>query len=514
VLPAAAGVRDLQHRHRRPRSGRTPPAAGPVAAMVLAPRFGSLRHRGRPTLGGQLAAVAKRLGVNPHPWQRLVADVSLELVPRRDRAGLRLAAGDVGVIVARQTGKTSLVAARAILQCRLPDMAAVARRVGVDRIRPQRVAYLAQDRAAALSRWHEHVDLLMASPYAGEVARVVLQRGDEAVRFVNGSTYQVLTPSRTGARGFALDLAVIDEAMAHDVELLAAVGPTMAQRDSATGCIGAQLVVVSSAGDERSTLLAAQRELGRRAVAEGDTTRLWFEWSMPDDADPLDEAVWRATIPTLGRRDGIGLEFLRRAAETMGAEDFAREYLCRHSVRPVARALDVEAWDRLAPAGVGVSPVLAVDAAWDRSAAAIVAAGGDGDRIGVEVVEARAGTAWLAETVERIQTRWPSPVVVDRSGPAGSLVDTLERRGVNVLAVAGRQIAEAAATFADLVDSGRLGHAGDPRLSTAVSAATRRRYGEAWCFDRHTGTDTSALIAASLAAWAVATDAILIPAVW
>ena len=41
-----------------------------------------------------------------------------------------------------------------------------------------------------------------------------------------------------------------------------------------SGRIGSQLVVVSSAGDHRSTLLAAQRELGRRAVAEGDTCPL------------------------------------------------------------------------------------------------------------------------------------------------------------------------------------------------------------------------------------------------
>ncbi|WP_410968702.1 hypothetical protein, partial [Salmonella sp. SAL4443] len=75
-----------------------------------------------------------------------------------------LAASNVGVIAGRQTGKTTLAAARMALQCLLPDLPTVPGIVGIDRIRPQRCAFTAQDRAAALGRWHEHVDLVMSSP--------------------------------------------------------------------------------------------------------------------------------------------------------------------------------------------------------------------------------------------------------------------------------------------------------------------------------------------------------------
>ena len=182
------------------------------------------------------------------------------------------------------------------------------------------------------------------------------------------------------------------------------------------GCIGAQLVVVSNAGDERSTLLNEQRELGRRAALEGDTSGCGSSGRAPDDADPFDEDVWRATIPTLEQPDGIGLEFVRMEAESMRLDDFRREYLCVHTARPVARVIDPVVWAALpgdeldADAGV----VLAVDAPQDRSSAAVVAAGrlGDDDDdvvIAVEVVEQRPGAEWVAGYVADARRRPITP---------------------------------------------------------------------------------------------------------
>jgi hypothetical protein len=471
-----------------------------VRSALVPPRIGTARRPRRPTLGPMLAEVAGRMGVELHPWQRHVADVSLELVRRRNR--WRLAAGSVGVVVGRQTGKTMLAACRIALQCLLPSLEVP--RCG--RVRSQHVAFTAQDRNAALARWHEHVDLLMASELAAEVGRVVLQRGDECVQFVNGSTYRILTPSRGGARGWALDLAVVDEALMHPVELLAAIRPTMAQRDGARGCIGAQLVVVSNAGDERSTLLVEQRELGRRAAIERDDSRVWFEWSAPDDADPTDEDVWRATIPTLGATDGIGLEFLRAEAESMRLDDFRREYLCVHTARPVAAVIDPHVWARLPSdeLDAGSRVVLAVDAALDRDVSSVVAAGElDNGLIAVEVIEQRHGSEWVAGYVAEVARRHHAPVVVDAYGPLSAVIGQLGRiGGVRVRPVRIGQVVDAAAGFCDLVASRRIAHMRDPRLDDAVANVTRRKVGDRWKFARSADVDVSALVAASLAAWA------------
>jgi len=480
---------------------------------LVAPRIGSVRHPRRATLGPLLAEVAAGLGYRLHDWQAHVADVSLELVRRRGPGSrLRLAAGTVGVVVGRQSGKTLLCAARAALQCLLPDLSEAAEVVGADSIRPQFVGYLAQDRSAALRAWHEHVDLLVASPLADSVERVVLQRGDECVRFVNGSSYRIVTPSRTGARGLSLDLVVVDEAMAHDVELLAAVSPTMAQRNGAAGCVGAQLVIVSSAGDARSTLLAGQRELGRRAALEGDTSRVWFEWSCEDDADPLDEDVWRATIPTLGRRDGVDVEYLRMSAETLGADAFATEYLCRAARRDPAKLIDPAVWAALPADELDehCRVVFAVDASPDRSSAAVVAAGhlddDDGESaVAVELVEYRDGPVdWVARYVAGLAVRHNGPVVLDGYGPLSSIVGQLTRApGVRVRTLRVGDVVDAAAGFCDLVTAGRLAHMDDPRLADAVASAGRRRVGDRWAFSRSGPTDISPLVAASLAVHAV-----------
>ena len=459
------------------------------------------------------------MGLDLYDWQRHVGDVSLELVRRR-RPGsrLRLAASTVGVVVGRASGKSTFAACRATLQCLLPELPEVAARVGLARVRPQRVAMTAQDRANALARWHEHVEILMGSELADHVERVVLQRGDEKVRFVNGSTYEVVTPSRNGPRGRHVDLVVIDEALAHEAWLLSVLRPMMAQRDSARGCIGAQLLLVSNAGDDRAELLNDARELGRRAVAERDTSRLWFEWSAPDGVDVYDENVWARTIPTLEVADGIGLEFLRVEAETMPLDDFKREYLCVHTSRPSDRVIDPVVWAGLPRDELNRESqiVLAVDATRDRTAAAVVAAGrldedDEHSVVAVEVLEQRPGAEWVAGYVARISADNNAPVVVDAHGPLSSIIPVLERSAAWVRPVRVGDVVDAAAMFCDLVATRRLAHQVDPRLADAVAGVGRRKVGDRWAFSRHGDTDISPLVAASLATWAVETEKFPMP---
>ena len=62
----------LQRSQGRPGRAATTPATPAVAAMVT-----------RETLGGAVAEVAEALGTPLMPWQRQVADVAMELDPRR-----------------------------------------------------------------------------------------------------------------------------------------------------------------------------------------------------------------------------------------------------------------------------------------------------------------------------------------------------------------------------------------------------------------------------------------------
>jgi hypothetical protein len=465
-------------------------------------------------LGGELARVARTLGDGLNTWQRHVGDVSLELEAsvRRGRRLRRLSARYVGAVVPRQCGKSYVVRARAVLSCVLPELE-VGRLVG-GRVGAQHVGWLCQDRAAALRPWLECVDAVMSGPYRELVRKVRLQRGDEVVAFGNGSTLRPVTPSRTGPRGHSFDLVVLDEALAHDAALLAALAPTQAARDSAPASLGAQLFVVSTAGDERSTLLHRLGELGRRAVLTGDDERVWFEWSTTDADDPYDPAVWRATIPTLDRAGGISSAFVALQAEALDVAEFRREYLCLHSARPADPVLDVDGWLEAPRAPVdGDSVVFAIDATPACTSSALVVAAPAVDGYAVDVVDARPGVEWITPAVVERARRWAAPVVVVVSGPVGWLIPRLEGAGVDVVAVQGRDVLAAAAGFAELVAGRHVAHRRDPRLDSAVDAARRRHSGDRWAFDRSAG-DLSPLVAASLAVWALEAGRVLQVAVW
>jgi hypothetical protein len=476
------------------------------------PRIGTPRHPERPTLGAVWATVAAGVGFVPHVWQQHRADVSYELVPCD--AGMRLAAKSSGTMVGRQGGKTAAAAVDVTFRAIAPSLPEVAEAVGHP-IGPQYIAFTAQDRANAFTQWAEHVDLIMASEYAELVrGKPVRKNGSECLNFVNGSWYRIVTPSKDGARGLSLDLAVIDEALTHKAWLLNAIAPTMAQRDGARLSFGAQLMVISNAGDEDSELLNMQRELGRRAVAEGDRSRVWFEYSCADDADPLEPATWAATIPTYEQPDGISREFLTLQAETMGTDAFAREYLCRTVWSQNRRVIAPDAWADLPHIVLHPDPraVLAVEVPTDRSSAVVVAAARDGEHIGVELVDQRPGVDWVVERVADLAARTRCRVVLDRYGPASPLAAGLEQAGVKVVAVSSHDVADAAAGLVDAVTARRVGHVGDVRFQDAVSVLGRRQRGDRWVFDRH-GGDVSAIVAASLAVWLVEARPARIPAI-
>ena len=99
--------------------------------------------------------------------------------------------------------------------------------------------------------------------------------------------------------------------------------------------------------------------------------------------------------------------------------------------------------------------------------------------------------------------RWsPTCVVLDAGSPAGALLPDLDRLGVDVSRVAGREAAQAAVAFAAAVAEGTLRHLDQPGLGVAVGSARRRMVGDLWAFGRRGSfTDISPLVACSLAAW-------------
>jgi len=450
------------------------------------------------------------MGFEFHEWQTHLSDVSLELVPRENphpgQSNVKLAALDVGCLVNRQGGKTAWCVARIAAQCLLPSYPDIARNVfGLDAIAKQSVAYTAQARINAVAKWNEHVQIMQeCKSIDDQIVNVARSNGRECVTFRNGSTYRPITPNRQGARGLTLDLCIVDEALTHPFWLLPVLHPMLAQRNSATGCIGAQFVVISNAGDDDSELLNRMQELGHQSITRESTNRVWLEWSCAPDADVFDESVWRATVPTLDQPNGIELEFLRSEAETLLEDQFAREYLCRRSVATTNQIIPQDLWNEGYRTDVVVpmdTIALGLDVRMDRLGASLVACGPVDQYLPIEVVEARSGLDWVLERTIEVAQRWNAPVAIDVAGPAANLIPSLVSAGLTLELLQTQQVTHAAASFYDGVIAKRITHLNDHRLNDAVAGASRRAVGERWAFDRRGLADISPLVAASLATW-------------
>lgn len=483
-----------------------------MVGTFLPPRLGTSRNLSRETLGGYVAGIGKQMGFDFHDWQRHLSDVSMEIIPRASvMEGVstnRLSAQYVGCMVGRQSGKSAWCSARIVAQCLLPNQVDIAESVfGIREIRPQHVVYTSQSRTNAVQRWMEHVAVMKSAEWlAAEIADVRLAQGRECMTFRNGSTYRPITPNRTGARGLTLDLAIVDEALAHPLWLLGVLRPTMAQRDSASGCIGAQFVVISNAGNDDSELLNRMQDLGIESLDNPDSRRVWMEWSMDPDSDPFSESTWLATMPTLNQPNGIDMEFLRLEAETMLEDQFVREYLCRRSVATRDQIIPSDLWMEGNRGDVFVPVdrvVLGLDVRMDRLGASLVACGPVNEYLPVEVIESKMGLEWVIPRTVEVAANAGAPVAVDVLGPAANLIPALANAGVELVPLNKGQVTAAAATFYDAVVTRRICHMNDHRLNDAITGASRRAVGDRWVFDRRGERDISPLVAASLAVWAV-----------
>lgn len=426
------------------------------------------------------------------PWQRQVADTALEVDPETGRLAYR----QVTLTVPRQSGKTTLILALAVHR-------ALA-------LAPSRIVYTAQTRLDARKKWEDdQLPILARSPFGegGRFYKVRKSTGNEAVIFVNGSHYGIMSVTKKSGHGPTIDMALIDEAFAQeDSRLEQAFKPSMITRESP------QTWIVSTAGDESSQFLRSKVDAGRAKVQAGVTGRnAYFEWSAPEKAGADDPAVWRGCMPALGFT--VSEDAIRADYESMVSEgklsEFRRAYLNQWLDEVPAEWLVIprQAWEdlkveRLVMRG---QVTLAADVSpRDRSGAiAAVWQRGDGN-VDVEIVEHRPGTAWMPQRItELVRKHRPAAMVIDK-GPGHSLVDALTALGVEVTCPDVGEVADGCARFLDAVlDSRSVRHDGDASLTTAVAGAVRRDLGDRWAWARKAPVvDISPLVAVTLAFWA------------
>jgi hypothetical protein len=274
-----------------------------------------------------------------------------------------------------------------------------------------------------------------------------------------------------------------------------------------------QLWVVSTAGTARSAYLRGKVDAGRARVAairRGGVA--YFEWAAPEGADPADPRTWRACMPALGRtvREAtIAAEF-----ERLELADFCRAYLnwWPGAIPADWLVISEAAWRALAdPRSQAVDPVaFAADVTPERSNAAIAVAGQRLDGLGhAKVVDHHPGIGWVVPRLLQLHQRWaPCAVVVDPTGPAGSLIAPLEAAGIEVVKPTMREAAHAAGDLFDAVTEATVRYVPRPALDAAVAGAQQRPLGDGWAWARKgLSVDICPLVALTLARWGHATRA-------
>ena len=472
--------------------------------MTLRPRWGTPRRPEYPTRGGLDREVARLLGWEFFDWQNDTVDVAGEYHPQTSLPLYRT----VGIGVARQNGKTTLVCARIARQLIPPR---------------QTVAYTAQDRGLARTKWDEHVNVLMDTPFAERVARVDRTNHREMLVMDNGSRYMPVTPSsRKAGRSLSIDLAVVDEAHAHrDMGVISAIQPAMAARPHA------QIWILSNAGNSESGLWQHYTDLGRLEVDNPASTLCWFEYAADPDADQFDPAAWAEANPSLGRPGGVLETALADGALTMDRDTFFREHLNVWMDSDRVTGIDAVTWaacrrDDLVPLehvcfGLDFTP--------ERDRGALGVAGEltlDGELVTpVELVEAGSDLERMVARAAEVANTWDGLITIDRGNPAASAIPALEKAtrrpdGTNrVRLIPLSELVRACGDFYDAAKRASITHRGDYRLSDAVTSAKRRNVGEAWAWARRGNADISPLVAVTLARWGVVSaPEALVPKVW
>lgn len=430
------------------------------------------------SLGDEAVDFAAQAGLFLDPWQQLVLRESLGMT-----SGGKWSAPQVGLLVPRQNGKGSVLEARELF--------------GMFVLGEELIIHSAHKFDTSQEHFLRMQNLIEGNPdLSRHVKSILTANGKESIILRNGNRLKFKARTISGSgRGFSGDLLVLDEAMILPEQALDAMLPTLITRANP------QTWFTSSAGTDDSAALWRIVKRGR----ENAPRLAYFEWGCATGVDVEDRRTWAEANPGIGHR--ISLQALEDDFDQMTQDGFAREHLgVWDDAARRTLVIDLDAWTVLEDASSAlVDPVVfAVDVSPDRSRAAIAAAGSRADgRLGVEVVEVGAGTAWVrARLLALIRDHTPSAVVVDPGSAAGSLLPSLAEDGFTPTLTSTREVGQAFGMFLDAVTAGDLRHLGDPILRDAIAGAKKRPIGDAFTWDRKNyAIDVTPLAAATLALW-------------
>lgn len=352
------------------------------------------------------------------------------------------------------------------------------------------------------------------------------------IQMNNGGFVRYRARTETGGRGLGGDLVILDEAFALTPGQMDSLIPTLSARPNPQ-------TIYTSTPPPDAALGEVWMNIRERGES-GEPGLLWASWgTTQQDVDVNDIEEIKRSNPAFGYR--ITRATVARERGQLGPVGFRRERMGLWPERPTTDVvISPQEWEAAKVAAVRPPDcAFAIDVSPDRKWSAISMAGrlADGSIV-VQVVDHRAGTAWLAERIPQLHERWnPWLWAVDERSPAATLLDKktgdmiirakgaepddppvlvikrfrpeppmegepvkIPHRG-QLVVMSSVDAATAWGLFVDGVRQTTVHHVDDGVLNGAVRGAKPRKLGDGSAWARRGDTDISSLVASTEAAW-------------
>ncbi|NKV19207.1 hypothetical protein GS913_06425 [Rhodococcus hoagii] len=444
------------------------------------------------TFGPEAAQFAARYGLVLDPWQRLVLDDWLGF-----RLDMKWSSSRCGLSVPRQNGKNGVLEVRELF-----GMVGLGERI-------LHTAHEVKTARKAFKRLQHFFGSEKNDPDAkfpelnALVEEIRSTNGQEAIVLKNGGSIEFVARSKGSARGFTIDVVVMDEAQELADETLDALMPTT----RAAPLKNRQLIFTGTPPGEKDNGEVFTRRR-QNTIDQKSSRSCWHEWSCADGVDYDDPQAWAQANPALGFR--LDAETVQEDRDSLSDNGFARECLGMWSAATSRGPIDATSWGVCAELDSQIvgAPAVAVDIAPDNRVASIGVAGRRADgRPHVEMVENRAGIGWIVDyLVAMNRANRLRCIVIDSGSPAKVLIEPLEAKGLPVRKTDAGYMGTACADIYRKVMSGELAHIDQPTLNTAVADVRKRNIGSEglWGWNRkNTESDITPMVAVTLAQHAI-----------
>jgi hypothetical protein len=426
-----------------------------------------------PSKGQEMIDFATELGINLMEWQKFVC-----IHGHKVRADGRWHASELGLIMARQQGKSTLMMLRILTGMFVWGE-------GLQLASAHRLT-------TSLETFRQIVGLIETNPkLEKEVKKIRWQHGAEEIELFGNRRF-VVKAANNAARGLSKPETIhLDELREYKDE-----DAWSSMRYSMMAAKNPQVWIYSSAGDQHSVILNKLRE---RALASATTNDPigWFEWSAEPDAPillPSGEMNWSAFAqanPSLG----ITIHPDNLKAVINDPPDIVRTEVLAQWVDTINSAIDAQKWAMCQIDAIPLDPEqptwLGLDLSPDRKFGALVCAQRlSGERFYIQLLHTWSNDYSLndlavANDIAPYVRKYNTQTVAYSKRTSQAVASRLASAGIQTTDMDGGIYAESCDRWLGAINSHRLQHSGQEELTQQTLSAAKLPFGDgSWIIGR------------------------------